>query len=528
MLKIHIFLNSNHPLEKTRSPVRPMKYRPLMILGTGSDVGKSIVVAALCRIFYQEGVRVAPFKAQNMALNSFITPEGGEMGRAQVVQAQAAGLAPHVDMNPVLLKPVSDVGSQVIVHGRVYGNFNAKDYYRREPKLVRQVMASYRRLSGQYELIILEGAGSAAELNLKNKDMVNFSMAKRAGAAVLLTADIERVGVFAATIGTYHLLTPSERRLLEGFIINKFRGDPALFEDGARIIEKKTGRPVLGVLPYIRDMAIPQEDSVALERRQRRAGAARFGQVQIGVVKLPHISNYTDFDPFEQEPAVQLHYLNGPDRVEDLDLLILPGTKNTIGDLLYLKQTGMSQRIDDFARGGGRIIGICGGYQILGEKIADPFGMEGEPREEKGLGLLPVITSLDRAKTTTQVKARETGLYGSHEEVGAYEIHMGETRGVGPGGPAFVIFNRNGRPVEIQDGWTSSDRRIWGAYLHGVFDNDNFRKSVISEILQEKGISAGETSNAVYHDFLEAQFDNLADVVRSNLDMNRIRSIIQS
>ena len=287
-----------------------MKYRPLMILGSGSDVGKSLVVAGLCRIFRQEGIRVAPFKAQNMALNSFITPEGGEMGRAQVTQAQAAGLAPHVDMNPILLKPSSDVGSQVIVHGRVYGNFSAQEYYRHKPRLTRKVMESFRRLSRDYELIVLEGAGSAVELNLKKNDLVNFSMAKRAGAAVLLVADIDRGGVFAATIGSFHLLTPTERRLLGGFIINKFRGDAALFKEGERIIERRTRRPVLGVLPYAPDLVLPEEDSVALGRKPGNGSWAASGGLRIGVLRLPHISNYTDFDPLEQEPGVTLRYLD--------------------------------------------------------------------------------------------------------------------------------------------------------------------------------------------------------------------------
>ena len=333
-----------------------------MILGSGSDVGKSIMVAGLCRIFRQEGIRVAPFKAQNMALNSFITPEGGEMGRAQVVQAQAAGLIPHVDMNPVLLKPSSEVGSQVIVQGRVYGNFSARDYYRLKPRLVRKVMESYRRLAQAYDLIVLEGAGSAVELNLKKNDLVNFNMAKKAGAAVLLVADIDRGGVFAATIGAFHLLTPGERRMLRGFIINKFRGDAALFEEGVTIIERRTKRPVLGVVPYAKDLVLPEEDSVALCRKRAAGAWGEAGGLRIGVVRLPHISNYTDFDPLEQEPGVNLRYVDHRDELDGLDLLILPGTKNTISDLLYLKETGLFRRIQAYARGrrppGGHLRGL--------------------------------------------------------------------------------------------------------------------------------------------------------------------------
>jgi adenosylcobyric acid synthase len=502
-----------------------MKYRPLMILGSGSDVGKSLVVAGLCRIFRQEGVRVAPFKAQNMALNSFITPEGGEMGRAQVVQAQAAGLTPHVDMNPILLKPSSEVGSQVIVHGKVYGNFSAQEYYRHKPRLTRKVMESFRRLSREYELIVLEGAGSAVELNLKKNDLVNFNMAKKAGAAVLLVADIDRGGVFAATIGTFHLLTPGERRLLAGFIINKFRGDAALFQEGERIIERRTRRPVLGVLPYVPDLVIPEEDSVALGRKRTATAWPENAALKVGVVRLPHISNYTDFDPLEQEPGVALRYLDQRHGPDGADLLILPGTKNTISDLLYLKETGLFEQIKDFVRGGGYLVGICGGYQILGEEIRDPLGVEGPPRTETGLGLLPVVTTMAGGKTTTQVQARVPGEAGLLIE--AYEIHMGETAARGDGRPAFEIISRHGQPVKVGDGWVSPDRRVWGSYLHGLFDRDAFRQSFLAEITKARQLADGATSALSFRDFQEGQLDRLADLLRKHLDLARIRALIQ-
>ena len=504
-----------------------MRYRPLMILGTGSDVGKSVVTAALCRIFYQEGVKVAPFKAQNMALNSFITPEGGEMGRAQVAQAQAAGLAPHVDMNPILLKPNSDTGSQVIVHGKVRGNFDSKDYYRLKPQLVREVMASFRRLSARYELIVLEGAGSAAELNLKKNDLVNFSMAKRVNAAVILVADIERGGVFAATIGTRYLLTPKERTLLAGFIINKFRGDPELFEEGINIIEKKTKLPVFGVLPYIKDMAIPQEDSVALERKQSRQDWTDEARLRVGVIRLPHISNYTDFDPLEQDPAVDLRYLTDRTFRDGLDLLILPGTKNTIGDLQYLKQTGLFESIRRFAGAGGKVVGICGGFQILGRTIDDPHGVEGEPRKEEGLGLLPVVTVLAREKTTAQVQAVETGIFGERSVINGYEIHMGETHGEGGGSPAFEITERNGQKAAFRDGWVSLDKNVWGAYIHGLFDREGFRGRLIAGLLAEKGVVYAAPQGSYDH-FLESQFERLADYARENLDLDRLFALIRT
>jgi adenosylcobyric acid synthase len=498
-----------------------------MILGSGSDVGKSIMVAGLCRIFRQEGIRVAPFKAQNMALNSFITPEGGEMGRAQVVQAQAAGLAPHVDMNPVLLKPSSEVGSQVIVQGRVYGNFPARDYYRLKPRLVRQVMASYRRLSRAYDLIVLEGAGSAVELNLKRHDLVNFAMAKRAAAAVLLVADIDRGGVFAATIGAFHLLTPGERRLLKGFIINKFRGDAALFHEGEAIIARRTRRPVLGVVPYAADLVLPEEDSVALARK-RGAGAGRgAGGLKIGVLRLPHISNYTDFDPLEQEPGVHLRYLDHRDPITGLDLLILPGTKNTISDLLYLKDTGLFGQIQAYAGEGGRVAGICGGYQILGAEVRDPMGVEGEPRTEAGLNLLPVVTTMAGTKTTTQVAARDP----DNPESGvlsAYEIHMGVTEPRGAGRPVFEIIARNAEPVKVADGWTLPHRRVWGTYLHGLFDNDGFRRSFLQTLRQTPPDGAAAAPATSYLDFQEAQLDRLADLLRRHLDLAFIHHLIRS
>jgi adenosylcobyric acid synthase len=504
-----------------------MKYRPLMILGSGSDVGKSLMAAGLCRIFRQEGIRVAPFKAQNMALNSFITPEGGEMGRAQVVQAQAAGLAPHVDMNPILLKPSSEKGSQVIVHGKVYGDFSAQEYYRHKPRLVKKVMESYRRLRAAYELIVLEGAGSAVELNLKKNDLVNFNMARKAGAAVLLVADIDRGGVFAATIGSFHLLTPGERRLLAGFIINKFRGDPALFEEGEKIIEKRTRRPVLGVLPYAPDLVIPEEDSVALGRKHCTGDWSAAGCLRIGVVRLPHISNYTDFDPLEQEPGVSLRYLDHRHLLEEVDLLILPGTKNTISDLLYLKETGLFPQIQAFAQNGGSLVGICGGYQLLGEEIQDPLGVEGPPRTEAGLGLLPVVTTMAGAKTTTQVQARVREGQGAGVLITAYEIHMGETRPRGEGRPAFEIISRNGMPVSVGDGWVSAGHRVWGTYLHGLFDNDEFRRGFLAEISQTP-VQTGEASPALsFRDFQETQLDRLAELMRQHLDMDRIRAMIQ-
>ncbi len=504
-----------------------MKYRPLMILGAGSDVGKSILVAALCRIFRQEGIRVAPFKAQNMALNSFITPAGGEMGRAQVVQAQAAGLTPQVDMNPILLKPSSEVGSQVIVHGEVYGNLKAREYYEHKPILVRKVMESYHRLREAYDLIVLEGAGSAVELNLKPNDLVNFSMAKRAGAAVLLAADIDRGGVFAATIGTFHLLTRAERRLLKGFIINKFRGDLSLFDSGVQIIEQRTKKRVLGVVPYMRDLLLPQEDSVALERKMGRRVNLRGNKVHIGVIRLPHLSNYTDFDPLEQEPGVSVLYLDHHNGLADLDLVIVPGTKNTIADLLYLHRTGLAEKIKAFAENGGRVMGICGGFQILGQLVRDPMGVEGTMPEAPGLGLLPIVTTMAGEKTTTQVEARFLGLEEEKSMVRGYEIHMGVSEPLEEGRAVFEITSRLGEPVKLLDGWASPDFRIWGSYIHGLFESDEFRQAWLAELRREKGLKGEALGNYGFEKFQEEQFNRLATVVRESLDIGYLLEIIK-
>ncbi|MDP3181648.1 MAG: cobyric acid synthase [Desulfobaccales bacterium] len=504
-----------------------MKYRPLMILGSGSDVGKSIMVAGLCRIFKQEGIRVAPFKAQNMALNSYITPEGGEMGRAQVVQAQAAGLTPHVDMNPILLKPSSEVGSQVIVQGRVYGNFSAQDYYRHKPRLMRKVMESYRRLSGTYDLIILEGAGSAVELNLKQNDLVNFNMAKKAEAAVILVADIDRGGVFAATIGSFHLMTPRERRLLSGFIINKFRGDAQLFKSGVQIIEARTRRPVLGVMPYVPDLALPEEDSVALGRKGFVRSCSALPGFTVGVVRLPHISNYTDFDPLEQDPGVFLSYLDHRHPWPELDLLILPGTKNTISDLLYLKQSGLFKQIKAYAKDGGHLVGICGGFQLLGQEVRDPLGVEGSPRTEAGLSLLPVVTTMAAFKTTTQVQARARGVAADPKVLEAYEIHMGVTEPCGPGEAAFDIVSRNGQPVKVADGWVDPGHRIWGTYLHGLFDNDGFRQAFLQRVMEARRAGLTASFPWSFRTFQETQLDRLADLMRRHLNLTKIRAMIE-
>jgi adenosylcobyric acid synthase len=504
------------------------KAKNLMILGTGSDVGKSILVAGLCRILKQDGYRVAPFKAQNMALNSFITPEGGEMGRAQVVQAEAAGIEPHIDMNPILLKPTSNVGSQVILQGKVLGNFTAEEYYRKKLDLVAQIMESYGRLEGKYEVLIMEGAGSAAEINLRDKDLVNFCMAERVSAPVILVADIDRGGVFASIVGHMELFTPPERDLVRGFIINKFRGDPSLLRSGLEFIETRTERPVLGLVHYFTDIHIPEEDSVALDQKMRAAKDTSQQQVRIGVMRLPHISNYTDFDSLEQEPSVSLTYLDVPEQVFEMDLIILPGSKNTLNDLLYLHNHGLAKAIKEFHARGGTVVGICGGYQMLGHKVLDPTGVESDLQEVAGLGLLEMETELLGDKVTSQVEANVLWqeLAGPDEKIRGYEIHMGLSRPLGSGTALLEISERNGRPVRVQDGLITEDGRVWGTYLHGLFDNDGLRHRLISRFLGSEDLLATEERLRSFHHWKEEQYNKLAAHLRTHLDISRIYKII--
>ena len=502
----------------------------LMIIGTGSDVGKSVLTAGLCRILKQDGYRVAPFKAQNMALNSFITPQGGEMGRAQVVQAEAAGIVPHVDMNPILLKPTSNVGSQVIVHGKVLGNFTAEEYYQKKLDLVRQVMESYRRLEKQYQILIIEGAGSAAEINLKDRDLVNLSMAARVQAPVLLVADIDRGGVFASIVGHMELFTPEERKMLKGFVINKFRGDPTLLDAGVEFLETRTGKPVLGLVHYFTDIHIPEEDSVALDLKMRTANKGPKQHARIGVVRLPHISNYTDFDSLEQEPSVNLVYFTTPADVFDLDLVILPGSKNTLHDLRYLNDQGLADAIISFHEKGGNVVGICGGYQMLGRRVLDPLGVESDLREMAGLNLLEMETELLGEKVTTQVKARMLWdrLGDPEEQVHGYEIHMGRSKVLGPETSLLEITQRNDVSVQVQDGLVSRDGRVWGSYLHGLFDNDTLRHRLIQSLMSHGDMVSSEERLGSYHRWKEEQYDQLAAHLRTHLDMDRIYQIIKS
>ncbi len=489
------------------------RYRPIMVVGTGSHVGKSVLVTGLCRVLRRRGIDVAPFKAQNMALNSGITPEGGEIGRAQISQAEAAGLAPHVDMNPVLLKPTSDMGSQVIVQGRVLGNYKGIDYYRLKPRLLPKVMQSFRRLQAAHQLIVLEGAGSCAELNLKRHDLVNMAMARRAKAKVILVADIDAGGVFGQVLGSLSLLSPGERRLVAGVVVNKFRGDPALFSEGIEIIARRGQKPVLGLLPYFR-LGLPQEDSVALERGgQDRAG----GSLRVGVVRLSRISNFTDVDCLAAEPAVDLRWIESPQQLAGLDLLILPGTKNTLAALAGLRTSGLFEAIQHYHALGGHLLGLCGGYQLLGREIADPLGVEGPPASEQGLGLLPVATVMAGAKTTTRVKAEalDSLPFPAPGELAGYEIHMGQTSPQGQSRPAFHLRQRLDQPVALEDGQVSPDGRVVGTYLHGILDNDVLRGGILAWAAG----GAAVASLGDYAAFKDQQYDLLADLLEEHLNL---------
>lgn len=497
------------------------KYRPLMVVGTGSHVGKSVLVAGLCRYFRNQGLDVAPFKAQNMALNSGITPEGHEIGRAQISQAEAAGLPPHVDMNPILLKPTSDVGSQVILMGKVLGNYQGTAYYALKPKLLPQVMDAFHRLEDRHQLVVLEGAGSCAEMNLKKDDLVNMSMARRAHAKVLLAADIDAGGVFGQVVGSLGLLTPTEKALVAGVIVNKFRGDPSLFTSGVDFLEKRTKKPVLGVLPYFTDIRLPQEDGVVLERKK---GGPSGGRVRVGVVRLSRISNFTDADALAAEEGVELRWVTSPQELAGLDLVILPGTKNTLAALAALKDSGLYDGLQAFHRLGGKILGLCGGYQLLGRIIADPLGVEGPPATEQGLGLLDMETVMAGEKTTTQVEARALpGLpFPAPGPLYGYEIHMGVSHSLGPDRPAFQLVKRLDQTVDVPDGQVSPDGRAVGTYLHGILDNDHLRSAVLAWAAGSGEFPAGVD----YAAFNDRQYDLLAELMGQNLKLDGLLEAI--
>ena len=479
----------------------------IMIQGTMSNAGKSLLAAGLCRIFRQDGYRVAPFKSQNMALNSFITKTGAEMGRAQVVQAEAAGIEPDVRMNPILLKPTTDVGSQVIVNGQVQGNMRAMEYYRRKREFIPAVMEAYNSLAQEYDIIVIEGAGSPAEINLKATDIVNMGLAELVDAPVLLVGDIDRGGVFAQLYGTIALLEPREQRRIKGTIVNKFRGDRAILQPGIDILEKICGVPVAGVIPYTH-VDIDDEDSLST---RFHTGDGR-KDIDIAVVKLPRISNFTDVSPLERFESVSVRYIERPDQLHQPDMILLPGTKSTIADLLWLRQSGLEAAICQQAARGCIVFGICGGYQMLGTSIRDPLGVEAAGvTEVKGMGLLPMDTVFQGEK----VQQQTGGVFGTisgplHSLSGmaytGYEIHMGRS---GQQLPPLV-----------------SRGNVYGSYIHGIFDGAGIAQAVIGDLAARKGIDPGTLTVFDPERYKQEQYDKLADAVRGGLDMDFVYKVL--
>ncbi|MCL5674905.1 MAG: cobyric acid synthase [Candidatus Omnitrophica bacterium] len=493
--------------------------KTIQVCGTGSGVGKSVIVAGLCRIFFKDGHKVSPFKAQNMALNSFVTKEGGEIGRSQANQAFACDVEPDVDMNPILLKPNSDTGSQVILLGKPIGNTDAVEYINLKKRLKKEVRKAFDRLKENYEIIVIEGAGSPAEINLKSHDIVNMKMAEYAGAPVILVGDIDKGGVFAWLIGTLQLLTKKERQRVKGIIINKFRGDKKLLDSGIDFLEKKTGIKVLGVVPYFKDVKIPEEDSVYFENH-KNPDETSDKKIQIDVVLLPRISNFTDFDALSSEKDVQVRYVKTAEDVVHPDVIIIPGTKSTISDLKFLRESGIADKIMSFYGAGDTVIlGICGGFQMLGEKIYDKHFIESPEGEINGLGLLPLETTMEKEKNLSRTKARS--FMGSN--ITGYEIHHGRTIYHKKSRSFSSVFEKNGKKVDYADGAIS--KNVYGTYVHGVFDADEFRKEFLNLIRRKKGISPLKQKNTFD---LDKEYDRLAEILRENLDVDYIYRVINS
>ncbi|MEK6527863.1 MAG: cobyric acid synthase [Nitrospirota bacterium] len=500
------------------------KAKALQICGTGSGVGKSIIVAGLCRIFLQDGFKVCPFKAQNMALNSFVTKEHGEIGRAQANQAVACRIEPNVEMNPILIKPTSDIGSQIIVRGKPYGNMKAAEYIKHKKNLKKVVRGSFARLSRIYDIVVIEGAGSPAEINLKKHDLVNMNMARYAKAPVILVGDIDKGGVFAWLVGTLALLSKEERKMIKGIIINKFRGDKSLLSPAIKFLEKRLKIKVLGVVPYFKDIKIPEEDSVSLEESiPNRKYDLNEKYIDVAVIKLPHISNFTDFDALEKENDLVLRYVRNSEELNSPDLIIIPGTKNTISDLEYLKVSGLAGKIISYIRSNSSpfLLGVCGGYQMLGKKIFDKYHLESAIEEINGLGLLPIRTHLVKDKVLNQVKAREVS---SGIEIFGYEIHHGISEGKGDPKPFFEILERKGKKIKYFDGFRSKDKRISGTYIHGLFDTDTFRREFLNQIRQSKGWQP--LPQKINFD-PDREFDKLAQLLRENINMKLLYRIVK-
>jgi adenosylcobyric acid synthase len=492
--------------------------KTLMVQGTASNVGKSLLVTALCRYFHRKGVRVAPFKSQNMALNSFVTREGLEIGRAQAEQARACGIDSHVDMNPVLLKCESDHRVQVVVEGRAVASMTGEDYYGYSQKLRPVIEASLKRLREKYELVILEGAGSPAEVNLQERDLANMFPARLTEAPVILVGDIDRGGVFASLLGTLELLAPPDRSRVKGLVINKFRGNLDILKPGLSFLEEKTGLPILGVLPYLPNLGLAEEDSVALEVSRGPEGKSL---LEIAILRFPHLSNFDDFLPLEKSEGVQVRYVSRPEEAKGADLVILPGTKTTVADLRWLRETGFEPLLQERVKEGRPLLGVCGGYQMLGEEIQDPDQVESGEISVKGLGLLPVVTRFEKEKVTAQVEAVT-----AHSDffkggtIRAYEIHMGRVTPKGESAYLFQVVSRNGQPVNAPEG--SQSGPVTGTLLHGLFENEDLREGFLGELARGKGVDLKINPHSK-----EKVYDRLADMVRQYLNTGLLEKIVE-
>ncbi|OUR60811.1 cobyric acid synthase CobQ [Colwellia sp. 39_35_sub15_T18] len=493
--------------------------KTLMIQGTTSDAGKSTVVAGLCRVFVNRGFKVAPFKPQNMALNSAVTADGGEIGRAQALQAIAANIAPRVDFNPILLKPNSDTGAQVIVHGKALSNMEASSYHDYKKVAMNAVLESHHRLAKEFDVLMVEGAGSPAEINLREHDLANMGYAEKVDCPVILVADIDRGGVFAHLVGTLELLSESEQARVKGFIINRFRGDIKLLTSGLTWLEERTGKPVLGVLPYLHDLALDAEDAIAIDNKVSSR------KISIAVPLLPHISNHTDFDPLRLNPEIDLRYVKMGARIDNCDLIILPGSKNVIADLAFLKAQGWQEDINRHLRYGGKVLGICGGFQMLGDKIFDPHGVESTAEENgeraiSGLALADFTTTLTTSKTLTQVSGK-LSLAGQQCDVFGYEIHCGHSQGAALNKPLITELSIGTTGI---DGFISADNQIVATYLHGLFDHGAVTSAILQWLKKDHGVQA--VIDIEQH--REVQLDRLADICEQHLQMDDIEQILQA
>ena len=498
----------------------------IMLQGTASDVGKSMIVTALCRILSKNN-KISPFKSWNMSLNSYVTNNGGEIGIAQALQARAAGEEPSVNMQPILVKPKGDGESQVIMKGKPLGDFNYSNTKNYVKKAKENIQEALNELLSEYEYIVMEGAGSPVEVNRKKEDLANMTTAKMLETPVILVTNIDRGGALASIVGTLKLMEPEERELVKGIIINKFRGDYDLLKPGIDFLEDYTGKPVVGVIPYIEDVRLPEEDSASLERKLKTDK----NKIDIGIIKLPHMSNFTDFKSLEFEPDVNLKNIYQRKSLKKIDLIIIPGTKTTTKDLNYLKESGLDWAINSASNNGVPVIGICGGYQMMGQELVDQFNSEGKIKRIEGLGLLPVKTNFLPDKTTQQVKAEIHSklplLKGLNRvTISGYEIHMGKTNYIGNNKSVFTIRKRSEKDVNIKDGAFNEERNCFGTYIHGLFNNDKFRRQLLNNIRESKGLKKLTVKQSSYHRIMEEEFDRLANIISKNLDLDYIHKLL--